>query len=55
MTRSGLMISTLAATLLATGAALTADQPGQKFQVSPAGLGMAACSLPMMWRIWSGA
>ena len=38
MTRHGLMISAVSAALLGSGAALGADQPGQKFQVSPAGL-----------------
>ncbi len=38
MTRHDLIISTLSAVLLASGAAFAADQPGQKFQVSPASL-----------------
>src|SRR5882724_13411424 len=35
MTKQGLMISTFSAALLAAGASLAADHPGQKFQVSP--------------------
>src|SRR5258706_6669585 len=38
MTRHGLMISSMAAALMAAGAAWAADHPGQKFQVSPASL-----------------
>ena len=38
MTRRGLMISAVSAALLCSGSALAADQPGQKFQVSPASL-----------------
>jgi glucose/arabinose dehydrogenase len=38
MTRHGLMISSMTAALMACGAALAADHPGQKFQISPASL-----------------
>src|SRR5215207_5938838 len=38
MTKHGLMISTFAAALLAAGASLAADHPGQKFQISPTSL-----------------
>jgi glucose/arabinose dehydrogenase len=38
MTKQGLMISTFFAALLAAGASLAADHPGQKFQISPASL-----------------
>src|SRR5258706_8948143 len=38
MTRHGLMISSMAAALMAAGAAWAADHPGQKFQISPASL-----------------
>jgi glucose/arabinose dehydrogenase len=38
MTKQGLMISTFSAALLAAGASLAADHPGQKFQISPASL-----------------
>ena len=38
MTRQALMISTLAAALLAAQGVLAADHPGQKFQISPASL-----------------
>nr|MBA2589895.1 sorbosone dehydrogenase [Alphaproteobacteria bacterium] len=38
MTKQGLMISTFSAVLLATGAVLAADHPGQKFQISPTAL-----------------
>jgi glucose/arabinose dehydrogenase len=38
MTKQGLMISTFAAVLLAASASFAADQPGQKFQISPSNL-----------------
>jgi glucose/arabinose dehydrogenase len=38
MTKQGLMISTFSAALLAAGASLAADHPGQKFQISLASL-----------------
>jgi glucose/arabinose dehydrogenase len=38
MTKHRLMIGSLSAALLAAGAALAADHPGQKFQISPASL-----------------
>ena len=38
MIRNRLMISSMAMALTAAGAALAADHPGQKFQVSPASL-----------------
>src|SRR5436190_2255431 len=42
MTKQGLMISTFSAALLAAGASLAADHPGQKFQISPHGLAFHA-------------
>jgi glucose/arabinose dehydrogenase len=38
MTKHRLMIGSLSAALMAAGAALAADHPGQKFQISPANL-----------------
>jgi glucose/arabinose dehydrogenase len=38
MTKQGLMISSLAAALLAAGSVSAADHPGQKFQISPTSL-----------------
>src|SRR5471032_163269 len=38
MTKHILMIGSLSAALMAAGAALAADHPGQKFQISPASL-----------------